>query len=180
MSIGKMIRKSAVLLSICIALPLSAEVLGSWPDGGGKMIQPYASPRKSVKFMSSKTEFTVELKADLSAKAKAQIEFKKSYTLTAGKKYRFTVEAKADQEIEINAGIIIAQAPYSSIPKSWKKFQLNQDYKTFSHEFVADKDYNVAIYAPILVVSSGNAGTKITIRKVTFEKIDDTSLPQQK
>ncbi|MBR4665352.1 MAG: hypothetical protein IKO93_15915, partial [Lentisphaeria bacterium] len=82
--------------------------------------------------------------------------------------------------IDLNAGIIIAQAPYSTIPKSWKKFQLNQEYKTFSHEFVADKDYNVAIYAPILVVSSGNAGTKITIRKVTFEKIDDTSFPQQK
>lgn len=37
--------------------------------------------------------------------------------VTAGKKYRFTVEAKADQEIELNAGIIIDKALYLTIPR---------------------------------------------------------------
>ena len=172
-----MIRKSAALLSLCIALPLSADVLGSWPEGGENMLQPHASPRKTVKILSGKTEFSVELKENLSEKTQVQIEFRKPYTLTAGKKYRFTVEAKADQVIDLNAGIIIAQAPYSTIPKSWKKIRLKPEYQTYSHEFTADKNYEVAIYTPILVGRAGNAGTKITIRKVTFETVEGGMLP---
>ena len=36
MNLGKMIRNSAVLLSLSFALPLSAEMLGSWPEGGDR------------------------------------------------------------------------------------------------------------------------------------------------
>ena len=172
-----MIWKSAVLLSICFALPLSAEILGSWPAGGEKMLQPNASPRKSVKILSRKTEFTVELKENPSKKNRVQIEFKKPYVLTAGKKYRYTIEAKADQVIELYACVVIAKAPYSTIPKSWKVLRLKPEYRTFSHEFVASKDYDVELYTPVLAIQSGNAETKITIRKITFETVEGGMLP---
>ena len=172
-----MVWKSAVLLSLSFALPLSAEMLGSWPEGGENMLQAHASPRKTVKIISNKTEFAVELKENLNEKTPVQIEFRKQYTLNAGKKYRFTIEAKADQMIEFNAGVLLAKAPYSSIPKSWKKFRLKPEYQTFSHGFAANKDYDVALYTPILVGKAGNAGTKITIRKVTFESVEGGMLP---
>ena len=133
MNIKKMIRGSVILLSVCFALPLNAEVLGSWPDGGENMLQPNASPRKSVRILSKKTEFSLELTENLSKENRVQIEFKKPYTLSAGKKYRFTIEAKADRVIELNACVVRAKAPYSTIPKSWKVLRLKPEYRTFSH-----------------------------------------------
>ena len=180
MNIEKMIRKCAILLSVCFTMPLSAEVLGSWPEGGENMLQAHASPRKTVKIISNKTEFTVELKENLNEKTRVQIEFKKPYTLSAGKKYRFTIEAKADRVIELNACVVRAKAPYSTIPKSWKVLRLKPEYRTFRHEFAANKDYDVELYTPVLAVRTGNAGTKITIREVTFEKLEESALPQQK
>ena len=172
-----MIRGSAILLSVCFAMPLSAEILGSWQEDGENTFVPDASPRNMVKILSKKPEFSVDLTEKPGEKKRLQIVFKKPYTLTGGKKYRFTIEVKADSPIEFDAGVIIAKTPYPSIPKSWKRFRLKPEYRTFSHEFTADKNYDGAIYAPILVFREGNAGTKISLRKAVFESVEGGILP---
>ena len=55
--------------------------------------------------------------------------------------------------------------------------RLKPEYRTFSHEFTAGKDYDSPLYTPILVIGKGNSGTKITIRKVTFESVEGGMLP---
>ena len=44
-----------LLLSALSALPLHAEILGSWPEGGENTLTPNASPRKILKIASVST-----------------------------------------------------------------------------------------------------------------------------
>ena len=171
MNIKKLIRSSAILLSAFFALQLNAEILGSWPDGGDDTLTPSASPRKILKISSDKTEFSVQLMEDMTSKKWLQMSFRKQYKLNGGTRCRITIEMKADPEIELNSCMMRGEAPYKAIPKSWKIFRLKPEYRTFSHEFVIDKDYDLPFMTPLLTSTNGKAGTKITIRKVTFEKI---------
>ena len=173
-----MIRKSMVLMSVCLALPLQAEILGSWPADDATALAPSnIAPRKILKIASDKTEFSVQLMEDLTQWPRVQIGFRKPYKLNGGTRCRFSIEMKANQEIELNACIMRGKAPYQPIPKSWKICRLKPEYRTFSHEFVLDKDYDVMLLTPLLNSTTGKAGTKITIRKVTFEIVDGGMLP---
>ena len=173
-----MIRKTVLLLSVCFALPLNAVILGSWQDSGENALKPSnITPRKSLKITSDKTEFSIELLEDMTPKKWLQLGFRKTYKLSGGTRCRISIEMKANQEIELNTSIMRGEAPYKAVPNSWKTFRLKPEYRTFSHEFALDKDYDLPLLTPLLTSTNGKAGTKITIRKITFETVDGGMLP---
>ena len=98
-----------LLLSALSALPLHAEILGSWPEGGENTLTPNASPRKILKIASDKTEFSVQLTEDLTRENRLQIVFRKPYKLNGGTRCRFSMEMKADPEIELNSCVMRGQ-----------------------------------------------------------------------
>ena len=54
-------RIAAFAAAALIVFPLCGETIGSWPGTGDTALIPNASPRKIVKILSRKPEFSVQL-----------------------------------------------------------------------------------------------------------------------
>lgn len=173
-------KKLLTVLLCGAALVLSADILKEWKFEEGK-VAGVSYPKKHIAFRVSpdvKTpdgepcgEFTVKEAGDAKVPWSTQICFTSKRKITAGTKYRYSFQIRADRDANLSGNCIQGAAPWKTIGNSTRKWMLNTDWQTVSVEFTANSDYAGMVRTPMLMAGALPQGTKFWLGPVKFEKL---------
>ena len=162
------------------AVLLSAETLKEWKFEGDK-VSGLSYPSEKISFRISpdvKTpegepcgEFTVKSAGDAKVPWSTQINFSSKQKISAGTKYRYSFQVRADRDVKLSSSCLQGESPWKTIGNSGKSLLLNTDWQTVSVEFTANFDCEGAVRSPMLMAGTLPQGAKFWMGSVKFEKL---------